>query len=131
MIYEEKFNKNYYSEGNSFPLSTFVHKGDSPPHWHDYMEFLYCIKGSLFVAIDESRVYCNEGELVLINAKTPHRTYPLEENSVIQVLHFSPMLLYSNMGSDSYLGHYMTHLSGKLKMVYKCDCRGKEIERIE
>jgi len=29
------------------------------------------------------------------------------------------------------LGHYMTHLSGKLKMVYKCDCRGKEIERIE
>lgn len=130
MIYEEKFNINYHSEGNSFPLSTFVHGGDSPPHWHDYMEFLYCVRGRFFVAIDENSVHCRRGELVLINSKAPHRTYPLEEDSVIQVLHFSPALLYSHMGYDTYLGHYMTHMSGKLKMIQKCDCRGKETEKI-
>ncbi len=73
--------------------------GKSPwasPHYHDYIELLYCTEGSgLYLCGDEKGTFC-EGDLVLIDSQKVHATYALDENKTTYVcIRLDPQLLYS------------------------------------
>lgn len=127
MLHEEKFNECYSVAESALPLTTFVFSNDSQPHWHDYMEFLYCRRGKYYVGVGDDKVICEQDELVLINAKEPHATLALEADAQLQVLHIPVSMLYSYLNNDAYFGHYMAFLSGKVKFVRKYVCRQGEI----
>lgn len=74
-------------------------RGKAPwasPHYHDYIELLYCTEGSgLYLCGDEKGKFA-EGDLVLIDSQKVHATYALDEDKTSYVcIRLDPQLLYS------------------------------------
>ncbi|MBQ4160625.1 MAG: helix-turn-helix domain-containing protein [Clostridia bacterium] len=68
----------------------------APPHYHDYIELLYCTEGhGKYLAGDESGDF-SVGDLVLIDSQKVHATYALDEKKTSYIcIRLDPQLLYS------------------------------------
>ncbi|GAB6169401.1 helix-turn-helix domain-containing protein [Clostridium carnis] len=60
-----------------------------PIHWHNSIEILYVLKGSINVNIDTDSFEILEKELEIINVDEAHRVYSSEDNRVL-IFHIDP-----------------------------------------
>ncbi len=65
-----------------FHLDTMI-KSQSQflPHWHENIEILYVIKGTISVLSDASSITANKDEIIIINSNNVHYIQTLEEES--------------------------------------------------
>ena len=54
-----------------------------PIHWHNSIEIIYVIKGSLDITIDSDSFTLNEKEVEIINVDEAHNFYSKEDNKVL------------------------------------------------
>lgn len=127
MLREEKFKECHKREDSQLPLDTFLERAGSTPHWHEFIEICYCRKGSYFFSAGDDQFTCNAGEAVLIKAKEPHTTHPLEADSEVQVIHVPVSLLYTYLNNDTYIRYYMGFLTDKVHFTRKFYCADDEL----
>lgn len=66
------------------------------PHYHSYIELLYCLSGGYEVWIDEKKYDFNRGDLLVINSNEIHEVFSVENNSEYIVVKFEPEILYDS-----------------------------------
>lgn len=67
------------------------------PHYHEYIEILYCLEGSFDTVLDGKEYSFEKGDMVVINSMEMHSVCTLEEdvNRYI-VVRFNPEVLYTS-----------------------------------
>lgn len=71
-------------------------------HWHDDIEFIYIIKGSLDYAINGKKITVKEGEGLMVNSKNIHFGYSDEKKDcVLACVLLSPILLYNPHSAEN------------------------------
>lgn len=65
-------------------------------HYHDYIEILYCLEGSMRVFIDGNSLLFEKGDMVVINAGEVHMIYVLSSVYRYRVVRFMPDILYTS-----------------------------------
>lgn len=85
----------FVSEGN---ISAFVNK-EMICHWHDDVEFIEVIRGSMIYDVNGVKIMMREGDAIIINSKQLHYGY-LEDNPdcTYRCILFQPRLLMGNEG---------------------------------
>ena len=84
-------NANYFYEPHthkdpSFPIIFHLdtrkkYQSDFLPHWHENIEILYILQGSINVLADAVSVTAGEGEIIVINSNNVHYIQTLAEES--------------------------------------------------
>lgn len=71
-------------------------------HIHSYIEILYCISGQCTVFLNEKSYLFESGDMVFVNANTPHHLKCKTKESFYKVLQFDPDILNSasQLGTD-------------------------------
>lgn len=65
-------------------------------HYHEYIEILYCTKGSFYIQLDCENYHLNIGDMVIINSMEVHYSLALNtEDNEYLVIRFKPELLYT------------------------------------
>lgn len=76
--------KEYVNFPSSVPVTiSYVNIENYPLHWHDAIEILYVIKGSIKIDIDTDSYKIKEDEIEIVNTEQTHRIYSEEENRVL------------------------------------------------
>lgn len=70
------------------PFKSFTFRGiDSdkkiPLHWHNHIELLFCLEGSLSVVVSGQTFLLHENEMILINTNTIHASFSPTVNHVL------------------------------------------------
>lgn len=68
-------------------------------HYHEYIEFLYGIKGVATVTVGNRICKMEKGDLVMINNREPHTVWCDEGSAEYYVIKFLPQILYSQCQS--------------------------------
>lgn len=91
---------------NGLPIKSYIHKiGALKMHWHNNMEILLVLKGSVNIKIgNESGLY-KEGDLILINSNAIHSGTRTKEDNNIENMHrdierIQRIVLYINENMD-------------------------------
>ncbi len=63
-----------------------------PYHWHKYIEILYCISGSVHVAVENTEYHMETGDMVLIGPNVVHRTLRKNDGMLYNILFDSSMV---------------------------------------
>ena len=59
--------------GERVPVRCFIHQlGHSGRHWHDSLELLFVLTGSVTIIVDGEKYVLDQDDVILINAKSPH-----------------------------------------------------------
>lgn len=59
--------------GESVPVKCFIHQlGHSPRHWHNSIEILLVLSGSVQIAVGGNLYTLNEDDMILVNSNEPH-----------------------------------------------------------
>lgn len=59
--------------GDSIPIKCFVHQlGHSARHWHNSMELLFVLTGSVRIDIGSKTYVLDEDDMILVNSNEPH-----------------------------------------------------------
>lgn len=76
--------KEYVTFTGNLPLTISLEKfKDYPLHWHNCLEMIFVLKGTVFVQI-ESEVYeLREREIEIVNPDEPHRIYAEDEDNIV------------------------------------------------
>ena len=61
------------------PHTRFVH---FPKHTHNYVEFVYMVKGTTTHIIDDETVVLHEGDLLFMNQHAPQEILPASEEDI-------------------------------------------------
>ena len=61
------------------PHTRFVH---FPPHTHNYVEFIYMVKGETTHIIDGERILLREGDLLFLNQHATQEIYPASKDDI-------------------------------------------------
>ena len=65
-----------------FHLDTVIkHQSGFLPHWHESIEILYVLEGTITVLSDASSITANEDEIIIINSNNVHYIQSLEDES--------------------------------------------------
>ncbi len=98
-------------------LQTVYGKGIwSRPHYHDYIELLYCTEGHGSYLCGDEKGEFSEGDLVLIDSQKVHATYALDTNKSSYVcIRLDPQLLYSPMQTVFELKYILPFTLNKAK----------------
>ena len=62
------------------------------PHYHRYIEILYCMSGTIKVWINGNILFLQKGDLLLINSGVAHATYSVSSYSYIAIKFFMEIL---------------------------------------
>ena len=54
-----------------------------PTHWHNSIEIIYVLKGSLHIKIDTDSFTLNEREVEIINSDESHEIQGMDDNKVL------------------------------------------------
>ncbi|MFL7795875.1 helix-turn-helix domain-containing protein [Clostridium chauvoei] len=82
--------REYINYPSDLPVKiTYTSIKEYPIHWHNSIEILYVLKGSLKVNIDTDSFEILEKELEIINVEEAHRIHSDEDNRVL-VFHIDP-----------------------------------------
>lgn len=65
-------------------------------HIHDEAEFLYMLKGSVSVIINDTAQTVEAGNVLIINRLVPHYFYDFADRSEYILFHFKPHITYDN-----------------------------------
>ncbi len=64
------------SFSSPLPLKIFIHKlGAVPKHWHNSIEILFILSGSVSLTMDDQRLTLEPDDVVLINSNSLHELY--------------------------------------------------------
>lgn len=59
--------------GERVPVRCFIHQlGHSGRHWHDSLELLFVLSGSVTIVVDGEKYVLDRDDVILINANSPH-----------------------------------------------------------
>ena len=59
--------------GDRVPVRCFIHQlGHSGRHWHDSLELLFVLTGSVTIIVDGEKYVLDQDDVILINANSPH-----------------------------------------------------------
>jgi AraC-like DNA-binding protein len=61
-----------------------------PLHWHNYIEVLYVVKGSISVNINAGTYELVENEVEIVNVDEPHRIFSKDKNNKVIIFHIDP-----------------------------------------
>lgn len=79
---EKNFEYIYFE--NNFPIKAFVHRiNNFKLHWHNQIEILYVVKGSIHVTIDGKTFTLNKDDMIFINQGEIHSTNHTDEDNLI------------------------------------------------
>lgn len=82
--------REYVSYPADTPIKiTYANIREYPIHWHNSIEILYVLRGSINVTIDTDSFKVLEKELEIINVDESHRIYSDEDNKVL-IFHIDP-----------------------------------------
>lgn len=82
--------REYVSYPADTPIKiTYANIREYPIHWHNSIEILYVLRGSINVTIDTDSFEVLEKELEIINVDESHRIYSDEDNKVL-IFHIDP-----------------------------------------
>ena len=82
------------------PVKTTIHAIDSfQMHWHNEMEILLVLDGSVSIRIGEDTYYLNENDIILVNNNELHSTRRTRENNSLLAVQINPEF-YNNMFPD-------------------------------
>ena len=108
-------------------------KEPRPPHYHEYIEFLYGIEGTASVLVGNNVYKMNKDDLIMINAREPHKVYTENTYARYHVIKFLPKILYSHCQSISGV-RYLLPLWQKeiafLPVLRAQESRGSEVGRL-
>jgi len=65
----------------------------SPPHFHEHVEMIFCMKGSFMVTVDDKTEIIHENELICIGGNSVHSTFSKDKGSLIFVMFFAPQFI--------------------------------------
>lgn len=75
---------------NDLPIKiTFANIKEYPLHWHNAIQIIYVLKGSIKITIDTDSFILNERDVEIINIDESHRLYSEEDNKVL-IFHIDP-----------------------------------------
>jgi AraC-like DNA-binding protein len=60
-----------------------------PPHWHDFFEMMYIIKGGLYVSINDTVYEAEGGDIIMVNSGFLHSYFDTKPRTEIFGLQFS------------------------------------------
>lgn len=82
--------REYITYSNDLPIKiSYANIKEYPIHWHNSIEILYVLKGSININIDTDSFEVLEKELEIINVDESHRIYSNEDNKVL-IFHIDP-----------------------------------------
>ena len=62
---------------------SFLNIKNHPTHWHNSIEIIYVLKGSLNITIDTDSFTLNEREVEIINSDESHSISAIDDNKVL------------------------------------------------
>jgi len=75
---------------NDLPIKiTFANIKEYPLHWHNAIQIIYVLKGSINITIDTDSFILNERDVEIVNIDESHRLYSEEDNKVL-IFHIDP-----------------------------------------
>lgn len=78
-----------YQDG--LPIKMFVHSvSEIALHWHNDIEIIFVIKGSVNVNIQQSSFLLKENDIMLINCNEVHSTIKTDEDNILLALQINP-----------------------------------------
>ncbi|BFL48266.1 helix-turn-helix domain-containing protein [Lactonifactor longoviformis] len=86
MYLENSITNSLHSEDSQLPFSVFFYHTNSSWHWHEFLELIYCLKGVYQIWVNDSCIPCMPGDFVIIDAREPHATKAMEQDSEIMVI---------------------------------------------
>lgn len=106
----------------------------APPHYHDYIELLYCTEGhGRYLAGEESGVF-SAGDLVLFDSQKVHATYALDEDKTSYIcIRLDPQLLYSpaqTVFELKYMLPFMLNTCAHQSVFTKDELEGTPVESL-
>jgi len=85
-----KMRKEYISYINDLPISISLENiKDYPIHWHNSIEIIFVLEGTINVLIESGNYEVNKSELEIINCDEAHRIYSTAQNKVL-IFHLDP-----------------------------------------
>ncbi|MGL5086762.1 MAG: cupin domain-containing protein, partial [Clostridium sp.] len=82
--------KEYINYPLDLPIKiSYANIKEYPTHWHNSIEILYVLKGSININIDTDSFEIKEKELEIVNVDEAHRIYSNEDNKVL-IFHIDP-----------------------------------------
>ncbi|SDP36957.1 helix-turn-helix domain-containing protein [Clostridium gasigenes] len=82
--------KEYINYPLDLPIKiSYANIKEYPIHWHNSIEILYVLKGSININIDTDSFEIKEKELEIVNVDEAHRIYSNEDNKVL-IFHIDP-----------------------------------------
>ena len=82
--------KEYISYINDLPISISLESiNDYPIHWHNSIEIIFVLEGTVNVLIESGNYEVYESEIEIINCDEAHRIYSKEKNKVL-IFHLDP-----------------------------------------
>ena len=86
------------SEG--LPVKTIIHAVDSfQMHWHNEMEFLLVLEGSVSIRVGEEVYYLKENDIILVNSDELHSTRKTKDENVLLAVQINSNF-YSSLFPD-------------------------------
>ena len=68
---------------------TYANIKEYPLHWHNSIQIIYVLKGSIKITIDTDSFILNERDVEIVNIDESHRLYSDEDNKVL-IFHIDP-----------------------------------------
>jgi len=90
-------------DGMYFPFMSHLQRGDGKsvmvnPHFHKYIEMIYCTYGSAAIYLDGRELKMNKGDLAIINSDEVHYIISTSDDyTEYVVVKFDPAILYTSM----------------------------------
>ena len=82
--------KEYISYINDLPINISLESiNDYPIHWHNSIEIIFVLEGTVNVFIESGNYEVEESEIEIINCDEAHRLYSKVKNKVL-IFHMDP-----------------------------------------
>ena len=73
------------------PVKAFIHSINKIElHWHEHMEFIMALEGSINIKVDEDQYVLNTGDFFLVNSNQIHSIYKTEEANLLLAVQINP-----------------------------------------
>lgn len=92
----EPFKEKIITHNLTFPVDIFLYNHErkfivAEPHWHDCIEILYILKGTVEQQINDKYYVLHGNDIIILNVGDIHGTYRISDDDVeILVIKFMP-----------------------------------------
>ena len=112
---EKEIMPNFYEEASIrvYPNNNLFYQPNSDcfsPHWHDWMEILYVIQGSITAYVNQKSITANPGSAVIFFPGQLHYATAGNEGAKYRIIMFNPASFYNRTdASNRYLVSMLNH----------------------